>query len=126
MYSKLLIAYLCVVLSACGAIGALKAFIPSSQSGLSVDAQIGDKEQAVQVGGVKGAKNISAKGNAVVNLDTAMIESNVEEANEVTINNDPSPWLYLILILGWVLPTPMSMFRSLKGLYHKRKNKDGK
>lgn len=125
MYSKLIIAYLCVVLSACGAIGALKAFVPSSQAGLSVDAQIGDKEQevAVQLGGVKGTEDISAKGNAVVNVDTASIESNVEEANEVTINNDPSPWLYLILIGGWVLPTPMSMIRSLVGWFKKRKKR---
>ena len=126
MIKYVLIAYLCVVLTACGAISALKAFSPLPDSGLNIETQIGDKEQelAVEVGSTKGTEDISAKGNAVVNVDTASIEANVEEANEVTIRNDPSPWLYLILIGGWVLPTPMSMFRSSVGWFKKRKNND--
>ena len=124
---KILLAYVCIILSACAALDFAKKMLPGMDGGVSVDAQIGDRDGSIAVGGARGAGNIKAKDEATVNVVTSTNKTKVEKANEITINNDPSPWLYGILILGWVLPTPTSMFRSSIGWWRrKRKNKNVK
>lgn len=90
---------------------------------VELDAQVGDRQNDVksQIGGVQGTGEISAEGNAQVQVTTKSTESNVERAEKVAItNNKQAPfWLIALLILGWVLPDPVSMWQSLKG----RKNK---
>ena len=93
MWKQIAILYLCASLSACAALELLQDVLPGSKAGIAVDAQIGDKDQSVHV--------------------TTNEETNIDGAQEVIINNDTKPWLYGLLILGWVLPTPVSMFKAL-------------
>lgn len=123
----ILIAYLCIILTSCAALDMVKKFLPGASEGVSVDAQIGDREGSLAVGGARGAGNIKAEDEATVNVITSSNKAKIESANEVTIHNGPSFWLYALLILGWVLPTPTSMFSSLRKVrLFKRKNKDVK
>lgn len=92
----------------------------ASDDGVSVelDAQVGDRQNDVksQIGGVQGTGEISAEGNAQVQVTTKATESNVERAEKVAItNNKQAPfWLIVLLILGWVLPDPVSMWTSFR------------
>jgi hypothetical protein len=85
-----------------------------SDSGLSVDAQVGDRENEAQVGGARGAGDIEAEDNATVNVSTNKIDSQIEKAENVTIQTIP-PWVFLIALVGWILPTPLSMWNNTFG-----------
>ena len=85
----------------------------AADKGISVDAQIGDRENALQAGGASGAGIIEAKDNAHVEVTTSNGETSFETAKNVLVQNTP-PWLVALLILGWVLPTPTSIFRGAR------------
>lgn len=90
----------------------------SGKGGIEVDAQIGDRENKVIVGGgttSQAARDI--KGNkGTVNITTATKQTGTEVkgAESVKVNNtNVSPFILLLLILGWVLPTPASIWRGI-------------
>lgn len=83
--------------------------IGTSGSGLSVDAQIGDRE--AEVGGTHGTGDIEVEDNGQVEVNTS---ENDIEAKEVTIENAPSWWMMLLLILPWFITSPQDIYRKLK------------
>jgi hypothetical protein len=136
---------LSVVLTACTPMSALKMLNPFSSGGLSVDAQVG-KENSQQNAGIATAGDRDSIENSTVTkestavaigqtsnkvnaeeIKTAVIadkqtsvtadNSNIQVRNEYT--NIPV-WVLLLLLLGWVLPTPDAMFKYLKNLKTKK------
>lgn len=90
----------------------------SKQGGIELDAQIGDKETKtnLQTSGTRGTGDVSAKGNAKVNVNSESSGTKFDNATGVNIKNENIPlWVILVLILGWVLPDPMSMWRQSFG-----------
>lgn len=138
---------LIVSLSACTPMSVLSYLNPFDRSsGISVDAQVG-KENTQQNAAIatSGDKDTIENSN-VVKEDTGVIIGQVTENKIVTekidtaviaekqttiqaensevklsnvFNNIP-PWVLILLLLGWVLPTPMAM---LKGLAEWNKNR---
>ena len=84
-----------------------------SSGGVQSDIQVGDRDNALQIQGARGSGDIVAKDDAVVNVTSSNADQNIDKAETVNITN-VSPLVLLLLILGWVLPTPTSMFRGLK------------
>lgn len=82
----------------------------AANDGISVDAQVGDRENEAQVGGARGAGNIKAEDDASVTVNTVKNDSNIDKAENVTIQSIP-PWVFFLTILGWVLPTPQGIFK---------------
>jgi uncharacterized lipoprotein YehR (DUF1307 family) len=127
---------LIVSLSACTPMSALKFLNPFDRSsGISVDAQVG-KENTQQNAGIaitgdKGDisdSNVSKSSTGVVlgqvtenkvltdKIDTSIIaeqQTNIKAEQVSNVFNNIPPWVLILLILGWVLPTPTSMFHSL-------------
>ena len=61
------------------------------------------------------APNVSVRPNARVdNIDQRITESTLssDSVETVTINEIP-PWIFLVALLGWLLPTPTQMAQSL-------------
>jgi len=89
---------------------ALSALIPGMGGGTNVAAntQIGkeNNQTGVQLGDVKENK---VEAQEIGKLSQA--ENAIEAAN-VTINSLP-PWVLLLIILGWILPSPMEIYRGL-------------
>lgn len=51
-------------------------------------------------------------------VDSRSIRIDAPEAREVsqtstTVNEEPSMWLIVLLILGWVMPSPQELFRKV-------------
>jgi hypothetical protein len=72
------------------------------------------------------APSVSIRPNARVdNIDQSVTESKVstESIDNVTVNEIP-PWVVLLLILGWLLPSPNEISRWFLQLF-KRKRTDG-
>ncbi len=125
MFKYLLILLVAVTISSCSALEVLKNTVGpalglSADKGISAELQVGDREFEGNVGGVQGSGKIQdVRGDVVVS--TSQTESNVEQAERVIINNRPSPWLLLLLVMGWILPTPAGMWRGLTPLLRKKK-----
>jgi hypothetical protein len=125
-------------LSACTPMSVLSSFMPNKPT-LEVDAQIGkentQQNAGVAISGDKGDinnSNVSKSSTGVVvgqvtenKVTTDKIETSVVADKQTSIkaensavevrnvfNNIP-PWVLILLILGWVLPTPTTMFKSL-------------
>lgn len=95
-------------LTACSA---LSAFIPGMGSGTNVAAntQIGkeNKQTGVIVGEVKENK---VEANDIGKLSQS---ENAIEAAQVSIQNLP-PWAIILIILGWILPSPMEIWTGTR------------
>lgn len=96
----------------------------ASKDGISAELHVGDKEIDSNIGGVQGTGNIEIKkGN--VTVTTAKITSNIEKAEAVSVYESPSPLFILLLVLGWVLPTPRSIYtRSKTWIFNRFKIRD--
>ena len=105
--ATILVALSISILAGCSALSAL---IPGMGGGTNVAAntQIGkeNNQTGVQVGEVKENKVEAQEIGKLSQADTAI------EAANVTINSLP-PWVLLLIILGWVLPSPMEIYRGL-------------
>lgn len=103
----ILVALSISILAGCSALSAL---IPGMGGGTNVAAntQIGkeNNQTGVQVGDVKENKVEAQEIGKLSQADTAI------EAANVTINSLP-PWVLLLIVLGWILPSPMEIYRGL-------------
>lgn len=120
MVTCLLFSTGCSTLTSIGAKMGASALGIAEDDGLSVelDAQIGDRKNDVdsQIGGVKGTGEVKADRGASVSVVTKAAESNVERADKVKVtnNNHPPFWMIALLVLGWILPDPMDMWRTYR------------
>ena len=107
MKRSLLLIVFIISISGCSA---LSAFIPGMGGGTNVAAntQIGkeNNQTGVQVGDVKENKVEAKEIGKLSQAETAI------DAANVTINSLP-PWVLLLIILGWILPSPMEIYRGL-------------
>lgn len=107
-------------LQSCSAVDVAKFFTGATSKGLSVDAQIGDKK--AEISGQKGTGDIKVKDNGTVSVNTSKTDSNIERAEEVTINNTIPPWIMVLLLAGWILPQPSTMWINVKNYYKRLRN----
>ena len=111
------IALTMLLLTSCSALDVMKSAMSAGEpSGISVDAQIGDRENDVQLTGTKvieGSLTASDDSTVIVDTSTHETASQIETAGVVNIEQIPTSVL-LLLILGWLLPTPTTMYRGIK------------
>ena len=70
------------------------------------------------------APSVSIRPNARVdNIDQSINESKVatESIDNFTVNEIP-PWVVLLLILGWLLPSPNEISRWFLQLFNRKRN----
>lgn len=94
-------AIMSVVITACSVMDVLKPVAKEAlgaNDGISVDAQIGDRENSAHID--TGDKNT--------------VSANKVEGGVNYIEEGPSPFMILLLILGWILPDPLRMWNGIK------------
>ena len=100
---------LCLLLSGCG-IMSLLPFGGSSGPTVNSNAQIG-KENRQSVFSAEQSEEVTA-GRDVIQTETIKeVETGKVENLDITNTNIP-PWVMLLLILGWLLPTPTEIARG--------------
>lgn len=110
------------LLTACSALDWIKPFLPNSGSGISAEAQLGDRnaslgdheetKQEIDVEDVKGDVTIKSESTKIKQES----DVRVEQAKDVRVTNI-SFWLIVLLILGWCLPTPSTMIRGIRNAW---------
>lgn len=103
---KVLALILVLLLAGCG--GPLS-FLTGGGPNLAANVQAG-KENTQQV---VGNQTSTEAGRDIIQQDTPVIADNIKE---VTIQQTPL-WMMLLLILGWLLPSPNEISRSIRGLF---------
>lgn len=100
---------LCLFLSGCG-ITSLLPFGGSSGPTVNSNAQIG-KENRQSVLSVEQSEEVTAGRDVVQTEIVKEVETGRVENLDI-INTNIPPWVILLLILGWLLPTPTEIARS--------------
>lgn len=91
--SKFLLMFITVLsLSSCSVLDAISFFKPGG--GIDTELTVGDKKQEVVVG---------SKQEVVVDK--------VEGGVNTTTVNEVNPFILIMLILGWLMPTPTAMYK---------------
>lgn len=89
----------------------------AADDGISVDAQVGDRDNEGNVGKsvLKGTGTIEAEDDAVVTVTNSQqnADARIDRADNVTVNNIP-PWVFILAIVGWVLPSPRQCWLAIK------------
>ena len=104
-------------LTGCAALEAVKAVLPDSGSGVSVDAQVGDREASV---GKEETVVGDVEGDVVV---TKMEKEGTVEGGQigtVSVANGLNIWevvglLGAVLVIGLVIPSPLGSFKWRRG-----------
>jgi len=101
-----------LLLAACSPLDLIKPMLSGgSGPSLEVDTTVGDKEESV-VGRVGDTTEISTE-----SLSGGINTTNIQ---------DIPPWVLLLLVLGWVLPTPNRIWIEAKSYLEKKMRKTGK
>ncbi len=101
---------LCLFLSGCG----LTSLFPFGGSGgptVNSNAQVG-KENRQSVLSVEKKEEVTAGRDVIKTEVLKEVETGKVENLDITNTNIP-PWVILLLILGWLLPTPTEIARSI-------------
>ena len=98
-----------LLLASCSSSDILKGALGLGGGGPNVNAQVGKEntQQVVLGNQVKGTQN-----NERVKA---------ERVDTVIVNETIPPWVLLLLILGWLLPSPSEMGRGLMKLFRRNK-----
>lgn len=101
---------------------AITGAMTGDKKGISLDAQVGDRENEVTLGEKVGVGDIQAKDGGSVNVKNVKSDTKFESAGEVVIQyeNIP-PWLIILLLITWALPTPTSCWRAIKQKFKRSK-----
>lgn len=96
---------LSLLLVACSPLDLVKPMLSgSSGPSLEVDTTVGDKEESV-VGQVGSSTEIAS-------------ESITGGINTTNVQDIP-PWVLLVLVLGWMLPSPTVLYKEIKSWRNK-------
>lgn len=125
---KLCSALMCILLlTGCQALGLISALSPAS-GGIEASAQVGEEaNQQVIVGDqVKTEIDVEAETANVshVRQDQAT-ESNIETLQSYVVNNVAAApmFIWILMILGWILPSPNEMWKGLLNFIKVARNK---
>jgi len=91
---KYILLLLPLFLTGCSALGLMGSIIPDGGTDVNANAQIG-AENTQQVVGMQNSSEINA-----------------ESVVQNTIQDIP-PWVMILLILGWLLPSPQEIFSGM-------------
>ena len=100
----------CLLLSGCG-LSSLGLLGGGGGPTVNSNAQIG-KENRQSVMSVEQTEEITAGRDVVQTEIVKEVETGTVENLDITNTNVP-PWVILLLILGWLLPTPTEIGRSI-------------
>lgn len=119
------VSLLLLTLSGCSAISAASSMLGGG-SGTSVAANVQAGQTNSQTLGVTNNTDQDVKlrdNSGTVNQDNSEAEVKTGKVDSLTINN-ADPLLIILLILGWLLPSPQEMWRGLSSFF-KRKEVGG-
>ena len=110
---------LCLTLTSCSALQATANVAKSmlgEQPTLSVDTQVGDK--ASNIGQTSNQKITTDNNEGIITVasDSSSNTKKFEKADTVNIQEGPNMFYMILLVLGWLLPTPYGMYRMVKSL----------
>ena len=101
---------LTLLLSSCG----LTSLLPTGGTNVAANTQIG-KENKQAVVTFEQEETTSAGRDIITTEVLKEVETGPVESLDITNTNIP-PWVLLVLLLGWVLPTPTQLGRELYNL----------
>jgi len=100
------LAVLLFSITACSPLDLIKPMLSgSSGPSLEVETVVGDKEESV-VGSIGDSSTISTE-SLSGGVNTTYIE-------------DIPPWAILVMILGWLCPSPTEMYREIKSWFRRK------
>ena len=101
---------LALLLSSCG----LTSFIPSGGTNVAANTQLG-KENKQAVVTYEEEETTSAGRDIITTEVLKEVEAGPVDTLKINNTNIP-PWVLLVLLLGWVLPTPTQIGRAIYNL----------
>lgn len=89
----------------------------ADDGGIKVEAQVGKTNEKVQ--GVKAEEFTVSKVEDTTTADTVIEDTKVGiiEAKEVAIDERVPFWIWLLMIIGWLLPSPQEIWKGLGNLF---------
>lgn len=110
-----------VLLAACSATdvvtGAAKGALGVNDGGLTVDTELQNGDKTVNVGENDNSKTVVDENEGTVSISTNKSDNSFNQAEKVTINNGPDPFMLTLMALGWLLPSPGEMYREIKSWF---------
>lgn len=107
-----------LTVSGCSAVGgALVKEVIGGGGGpsLNVDAQVG-KENTKQVVGQQERRTVIAGDSSTVTVTERKEKVAADTVETIVVNERTPPWIWLLLVVGWIAPSPNEIGRFLRGL----------
>lgn len=104
------------LLTGCSALGALSALSGGPQ--VNTNAQIGQTN--TQTLGTTQNQTITRPQARTIEQNSGDTAIETERVEKVTINNEVPIWVWLLMILGWLLPSPSEIGRMISKLFRRK------
>lgn len=111
-YASLLVAVLAV--SGCSSLSPASAIVGAltDKPTLGIDTQVGERNQTL---GTNSNDKIEVSDSAgPVTVTSNKIKQSFEKAEKVVIQEDVPLWVWMLCIIGWMLPSPSEIYREIK------------
>ena len=114
MYTKLVTTLLLILsLTACSPMGILGGLVSDTPS---IEAQVGKTNE--KVNGIKADEvALNKKTNTAEHIVEDSKIGTITATGNVTIDEGTPVWVWLLLILGWILPSPIEIYRGIGNLF---------
>lgn len=100
------------ILTGCGTVGNPLKFLSGGGTNVAANTQVG-KTNSQTLGTTNNiAPTVSVRPNARVD--------NIDQSNRTSIVNEVPVWVVLLLILGWLLPSPNEIGRWIRNLFRRK------
>jgi len=115
--TKLRVLALLLFLAGCSAGGALS-LLTGGGPNVAANTQLGQNNE--QVLGLRNSdeQSIGDANNSNITQTADKTQVKSDSVERVNITNIP-PWVLLLLVLGWLLPSPAEIGRGIKSWFHK-------
>ena len=82
---------------------------------LAVDTQVGDKNQTL--GNNTNDKIEVSDSGGPVSVTSNKVKQSFDQVEKVIIQEDVPMWVWLLCIIGWMLPSPGEIYREVKSYF---------
>lgn len=114
-----LLASLCLVALLGGCSGGALSLLTGGGPNVAANVQAG-KTNAQVIGGAQFSEQKLVRPQArTIEQSAGETQVRTERVETVTVRNEAPPWVWLLVIAGWVLPSPGEIGRALRGFFIK-------
>ena len=114
------LAAVCVVLAACGGpAGVAGRLLSGGGPNVAANGQAGEANHQTVGASEAVAQSVESSAAEVIEQSTGTTGIRGQHIQHVAVSHEAPPWVWVLALVGWVLPTPQQILRDLASVFRR-------